>query len=135
MQGGDGGQGVEHHDAERQTDDGAADGPGQGGPEQAEPPAEQDEVDGPDQEGGLPLGHELGSAIFAVDQPGPGAGLEGQDLRNAVDHPQAQGQADYGGVQGPGDENPDAGQFPAENEEPEDTDDEGDFVFCSYVFG
>ncbi len=127
-QGGDCRAAMEHPDAERQAEDGQAEGGGQHHPQQRGPPAHQHEVDGAGQQ------RQLGDAHCAGNQP-PAGGvfsdivaahrLQGQHLGNEVEHGQADRQADDGQVEQPGEHHPQVGEPPAEEHEVDSAHNEG----------
>jgi hypothetical protein len=120
-EGGHLGQAVEHEQTDGQANDGEGEQVASTCPQKAEPPADKQKVDGTDDEG-AGWGFDVFAlvAIFVADEC-PRPCFERQDLGDAVNHPQTDGQADDGEVEKPCDKNPPASDVPADEKKPDDT--------------
>jgi hypothetical protein len=122
-EGDDGRSTVEHPEPDHHADDRDVQRPGYDQPDRAEPPSDQHEVERAQQQRGLrhiALDHAAGLGQKQI----AAAGLEGDDLRQPVEHIQAQRQADDRQAEHPGDHGPDPAEPPADQDKIERADEQ-----------
>jgi hypothetical protein len=122
LEGDDGRDAIEHPEAEGQADDRDTESIGGFHPDGREPPADEDEVEGANEDVELLDRDFLAVGLVAIAGDGDAVGFiaEGNDPGKLVEHDESNGDADNSEDQEPGDGDPGLAEPPADEGEPEE---------------